>query len=92
MKLYHNISYANIDKTKSKKGYSMSNTTLIDTIELAGTKSGKITVANINEPYGENSEEVTSIGISLVGDDIEWKVHIPKKNLDELIEVLEKAK
>jgi len=70
----------------------MSNTTQIAQIELAGTKNGTISVANITEPYGANSGEVTSIGISLVGDDVEWKVHIPKENIDAVIEALQKAK
>lgn len=70
----------------------MSNTTQIAQIELAGTKNGTISIANITEPYGANSGEVTSIGISLVGDDVEWKVHIPKENIDAVIDALQKAK
>ncbi len=70
----------------------MSNTTQIETIQLSGTKKGKISIANISNPYGENTGEVTSIGISLVGDEIEWKVHIPKDNLEAVIEALQRAK
>jgi hypothetical protein len=70
----------------------MSTTTQIETISLAGTKEGTISIANITEPYGEGTNEVTSIGIALVGDDVEWKVHIPKENIDQLIEALQKAK
>lgn len=70
----------------------MSTTTQIETIQLAGTKKGTISVANITEPYGAGTDTVTSIGISLVGDDVEWKVHIPKENIDALIAALEKAK
>jgi len=70
----------------------MSTTTQIDTIKLAGTKDGTISVANITEPYGAGTETVTSIGISLVGNDVEWKVHIPQENIDALIAALEKAK
>lgn len=70
----------------------MSTTTQIETIKLAGTKAGTISVANITEPYGAGTDTVTSIGISLVGDDVEWKVHIPKENIDDLIKALEKAK
>jgi hypothetical protein len=69
----------------------MSTTTQIETIELAGTKSGTISIANITEPYGLGSNEVTSIGISLVDDKMEWKVHIPKENLAAVIEALKKA-
>ena len=32
-----------------------------------------------------------SIGISLNGQDIQWKSHIPYENLDEVIEILQKA-
>ena len=70
----------------------MSTTTKIETIKLSGTKKGTISIANITEPYGANTHTVTSIGISLVGDEVEWKVHIPKENLDAVIEALQKAK
>ncbi len=70
----------------------MSTTTQIETISLAGTKRGTISIANITEPYGTCTGEVTSIGVSLVGDEVEWKVHIPKENLDQVIEALQKAK
>jgi len=70
----------------------MSTTTQIETIQLAGTKEGTISVANITEPYGAGTHTVTSIGISLVGNDVEWKVHIPQQNIDALIAALQKAK
>ncbi len=66
--------------------------TKIDEINLAGTK-GKIMVTTIKEPYGSNSESVASIGISLKADatEPEWKVHIPKANIEQVIEALQKA-
>ncbi len=66
--------------------------TKIDEIDLAGTK-GKIMVSTIEEPYGPNSESVASIGISLKADatEPEWKVHIPKANIAQVIEALQKA-
>lgn len=70
----------------------MSTTTQIETIDLSGTKKGTISIANITEPYGANTDTITSIGISLVGNEVEWKVHIPKENLDDVIEALQKAK
>jgi hypothetical protein len=70
----------------------MSTTTLLETIDLSGTKKGIISIANITEPYGAGTDTVTSIGISLAGDEVEWKVHIPKENLDAVIEALKKAK
>jgi len=61
---------------------------------LSGTKEGKITVTTVSEPYGEKSESVASIGISLQANSGEpdWKVHIPKANIDAVIEALVEAK
>lgn len=70
----------------------MSTTTEIETIALANTKKGVISISNITEPYGAGSGDVTSIGISLTGKEPEWKVHIPKENVDALIAALEKSK
>jgi len=66
--------------------------TNIDEMTLAGTK-GKITITTIKEPYGANSESVASIGISLKADadEPDWKVHIPKANIAQVIEALQKA-
>ncbi len=63
-------------------------------IPLSGTKHGVISVTKINEPYGEGSGTVASIGISLSGDaeNPEWKVHIPLDNLDEVIKALSELK
>ena len=67
-------------------------TTKIDEMNLAGTK-GKITISTIAEPYGAKSESVASIGISLKSNasEPEWKVHIPKANIAQVIEALQKA-
>jgi len=67
--------------------------TPIDEMTLSGT-NGKITVTTIAEPYGPKSQSVASIGISLKADanEPEWKVHIPKSNIDQVIAALEKAK
>lgn len=70
----------------------MSTTTQLAEISLAGTKKGKIFISNISEPYGAGTSDVVSIGISLNGETVEWKSHIPYANLDEVIEVLQKAK
>ncbi len=67
---------------------------VIDEFKLSGTESGKVEVAVIKEPYGKDSESVASIGIFLNSDADEpnWKVHIPKANIDEVIFALQKAK
>ncbi len=67
-------------------------TTQIEEMNLAGTK-GKIMVSTIKEPYGPKSESVASIGISLKANatEPEWKVHIPKANIAQLIDALQKA-
>lgn len=70
----------------------MSISTEIKTIPLSGTKNGLISISNITEPYGKGSDDVVSIGISLNGQDIEWKSHIPYANIDALIEALQEAK
>lgn len=61
------------------------------TLTLEGTKNGIITIAQIDEPYGEGSATVASIGISLTGnsENPEWKVHIPMKNLPNVINALQ---
>jgi hypothetical protein len=66
----------------------------IATIDLAGTKNGKITVSIVSEPYGKESASVASIGIALQAsaDEPDWKVHLPKENIDSVIEALQKAK
>jgi len=67
---------------------------LIAEFPLANTKEGKITVSHINEPYGEGSKPVVSIGISLNGDENkpDWKAHIPYENIDDVIAALKAAK
>jgi hypothetical protein len=48
----------------------------------------------VSEPYGAKSEPVASIGISLQAGAAEpdWKVHIPKSNIDDVIAALQEAK
>lgn len=68
--------------------------TKIDEMTLSGTKNGKITVNTIAEPYGPKSESVASIGISLQAgaEEPDWKVHIPKANIEAVIAALQEAK
>jgi len=68
--------------------------TNIDKITLSGTKDGKISITTVLEPYGAKSESVASIGISLQAgaSEPDWKVHIPKANIDAVIAALQKAK
>lgn len=70
----------------------MSMTTELKKIDLSGTKRGAISVADVTEPYGVGSNDVVSIGVALNGEDVEWKVHIPYANIDEVIEALQSAK
>jgi hypothetical protein len=64
------------------------------TIALSGTQNGVISVTKLENPYGEGSGTVASIGISLSGEanNPEWKVHIPLENLDEVIKALQELK
>ena len=66
----------------------------ITTIDLSGTENGKIEVAILQEPYGSESDPVASIGIFLSGgsDEPDWKVHIPKANIEAVIAALNEAK
>jgi len=66
----------------------------IEEITLSGTKDGKITISTVSEPYGPKSESVASIGIALQAgaSEPDWKVHIPKGNIDAVIAALQEAK
>jgi len=68
--------------------------TLETTLPLAGTQNGVISISKIEEPYGEGSHTVASIGISLAGnaEEPEWKVHLPLENLEAVIEALQKLR
>jgi len=68
--------------------------TTIDEMTLSGTKDGKISITTVSEPYGPKSESVASIGISLQAgaSEPDWKVHIPKANIDAVIAALTEAK
>jgi len=71
----------------------MKTSTLITKFPLANTKEGTITISHINEPYGERSEPVVSIGVSLSEDEKpDWKVHIPYENIDDVVMALKTAK
>ncbi|MGW8169161.1 MAG: hypothetical protein ACWGHH_04055 [Sulfurovaceae bacterium] len=69
-------------------------TRIIQEIDLEGTNDGCITIGIIAEPYGAESQSVASIGISLQSNASEpdWKVHIPKENIDAVISALQEAK
>ena len=61
---------------------------------LSGTNNGQISVGIIDEPYGDGSDSVVSIAISLnaKNEEPDWKVHIPKENIGEVIDALKSAK
>ena len=69
----------------------MSTITELGTLVLAGTKKGKISISNVTEPYGKDTSDIVSIGISLNGQDVQWKSHIPYENLEDVITILQKA-
>ena len=68
--------------------------TNVDEMTLSGTKDGKISITTVSQPYGPKSESVASIGISLKAssEEPDWKVHIPKANIDAVIAALTEAK
>ncbi len=67
---------------------------VIKEISLDGNKDGCIRVGAIDEPYGKESKSVASIAVSLQSgsDEVDWKVHIPKANIDDVIEALKATK
>ena len=69
----------------------MSTITELGSLALSGNKKGKISISNVTEPYGKDTPDIVSIGISLNGQDVQWKSHIPYENLEEVISVLQKA-
>jgi len=70
----------------------MKTTKEIKEIKLAETEKGLIKISKIEKPYGENSKPVVSIAISLNGEDVDWKSHIPYENIDDVISALNEAK
>ena len=72
----------------------MSTMKVIKELELSNTKKGKITISTIDEPYGAGSNSVASIAISLNSASAEpdWKVHLPKDNIDDVIAALTEVK
>ena len=69
----------------------MSTITELGVLPLKNKKNGKISISNVTEPYGKDSEDIVSIGILLNGKDIQWKSHIPYENLEDVIAILQKA-
>ena len=67
---------------------------VIKTFPLDGTKNGDISVSIIENPYGKNSDSIVSIAISLnsKSENPDWKVHIPKANIDDVVAALVEAK
>ncbi len=72
----------------------MKESKLIKEIPLSSADNGMITVATVQEPYGEGSSPVVSIAVwlSKSSEEPDWKVHIPADNLDAVIEALQEAK
>jgi len=72
----------------------MSTIKIIKELDLSNTKKGKITISTIDEPYGAGSNSVASIAISLnsASTEPDWKVHLPKENIDDVIAALTEAK
>jgi hypothetical protein len=68
--------------------------TIVEEMSLSGTDNGTITVTTVEEPYGAGSASVASIGIALQAnaEEPDWKVHLPKENIDAVIAALQKAK
>jgi hypothetical protein len=73
----------------------MSASTVLTTMKLSNHKDGVISVAHIDQPYGDFSSPVVSIGVTLepeISSDPQWQVHIPYHDIDAVIAALNKAK
>ena len=60
-------------------------------IPLTSAKEGQITLTKLTDPYGANSGDVVSIGVTLndaQSDAPDWKVHIPVANIAAVIDAL----
>ena len=68
--------------------------TMIKEVPLASKEGGVISISHVTCPYGEGSESVVSIGVSLRGNagSPDWKAHIPYENIDDVIAALQEAK
>jgi len=68
----------------------MSNRKLLTAIQYKDREKAFITIAEITEPYGEDSETVVSVGSTLKGDidNPSWKVHVPVYMIDQIIAAL----
>ena len=69
----------------------MSTITELGNLALAGPNNGNISNSNVTEPYGKDTADIVSIGISWNGQDIQGKSHRPYENLEEVIAILQKA-
>ncbi|MEZ4692952.1 MAG: hypothetical protein R2837_02855 [Aliarcobacter sp.] len=70
----------------------MSTITELGTLSLAGTKKAKISLfQNVTEPYGKDTLDIVKYWYFLNGQDIQWKLHIPYENLEDVIAILQKA-
>jgi hypothetical protein len=66
---------------------------LISEFDLSSTDLGKIVVSELLNPYGDGTEPVVSIAVDLQDNkEIDYKVHVPFEDIDNLIEALQKAK
>ena len=70
----------------------MSEIIKIKNLHLAHTKEGNISISHIEKPYGDFSEPVARIAISLHENEKSTSIDIPYENLDELINSLTRAR
>ncbi len=72
----------------------MKTSKLVKEIPLSSADNGMITVATVQEPYGEGSGPVVSVAVwlSKTSEEPDWKVHIPAADVDAVIEALKEAK
>ena len=64
----------------------------IKNLHLAHTKEGSMSISHIEKPYGEYSEPVVRVSLTLHEDEKATSLDIPYDNIEEVIDALNKAK
>ena len=69
----------------------MAETIKIKNLHLAHTKEGKISISHVEKPYGEFSDPIMRLSISLHEDEKATSLDIPYDNVDDIIASMKKA-
>lgn len=65
---------------------------ILKTIPLKDSENGAMSFAVIENPYGEGTKPVLSVGVMLDNEKPNWKIHIPFSQIKKVQKVLKKAR